>query len=57
MNDECPGCKRQCEPGERTWVHDAYGIPYMKVCDDCYGPVKHRISAWRLDPGYAGERL
>jgi len=57
VNDECPGCKRQCEPGERTWVHDAYGIPYMKVCDDCYGPVKHRISAWRLDPGYAGERL
>lgn len=38
-------------------VTDRYGIPYKLVCQECYPEVSRKISRWKHDVLYAGERL
>jgi hypothetical protein len=53
----CARCEKMFNRNELTWVTDSYNIPYKKVCDECYEKTEEEIRDWRLDEGYAGERL
>lgn len=44
MKQLCMNCKKEFERYELQWINDLYGIPYKKVCDDCYEEVNEQIS-------------
>lgn len=54
---ECPHCGELVTKDDLTWVHDRYGIPYKKVCWDCYGEVDNEINHYEYDYLDAGECL
>lgn len=39
----CGNCKKLFDRNDLTWINDNYGIPYKKVCDDCYSEVNEQI--------------
>jgi hypothetical protein len=53
----CGVCGKEVPSYDLLWVNDRYGIPYKKVCWDCYEKTQEEISHFVFDPGYAGERL
>lgn len=53
----CGVCSKELPASDLFWVYDRYGIPYKKVCDDCYKQTEKEISGFVFDPGYAGEQL
>lgn len=53
----CPECQETKLYGVFGWTHDRYGIPWKKVCDDCYESVLEKIGRFQFDEGDAGECL
>lgn len=53
----CGACGKELPSRDLIWVNDRYGIPYKKVCWDCYEQTEDEISRFEFDPSYAGERL
>lgn len=40
----CPECSKPVSSKwDLTWVKDLYGIPFKKVCMDCYDTVSDQI--------------
>lgn len=39
----CGNCKKFFDRNDLTWINDNYGIPYKKVCDECYDEVNDQI--------------
>ncbi len=56
-DDFCPECESSCDPWEKVWVNDRYGIPYRKVCFDCEDKVRAEIEDWVFDAEDADESL
>lgn len=36
-------CKEEYDRNDLTWINDNYGIPFKKVCDNCYHEVLEDI--------------
>lgn len=36
-------CHKEFDAVDLWWINDNYGIPYKKVCDDCYDEVEKYI--------------
>ena len=53
----CGACGKELPSRDLAWVNDRYGIPYKKVCWDCFEQTQDEISHFIFDPSYAGERL
>jgi len=53
----CSECKCTHPASDFAWTHDRYGIPWRKVCDDCYEKVEAQIAGWTFDAADAGESL
>ena len=54
----CPECQERKLYGVFGWTHDRFGIPWKKVCEDCFDKVEEEICArFEFDESYAGERL
>ncbi len=53
----CSECTVERPEDVFAWVHDRYGIPYRKVCDDCYEKVRVDILGWTFNQDDAGESL
>lgn len=51
---ECNVCRPEWQ---FAWTKDGYGIPYRKVCDDCYQDVQNYILGYTYDYLDAGESL
>lgn len=54
---ECPECHKKIDLMEKQWTYDRYGIPWKKVCPDCYDEVQERIDRYEYDFLDAGEYL
>lgn len=54
---ECAHCRREVDKRYLSWVNDRYGIPFKKVCDNCYDEVKESILEYVHDYMDAGEEL
>ena len=54
---ECPHCRELVLRDDLTWVNDRYGIPYKKVCMECYEEVDNEINHYEYDYLDAGEYL
>ena len=54
---QCPNCERIVASIDTLMVNDRYGIPYQRVCVDCYESTKQYIMEWEFDESYAGETL
>jgi ssDNA-binding Zn-finger/Zn-ribbon topoisomerase 1 len=54
---KCPHCRELVSEDDLTWVYDRYGIPYKKVCWDCYGEVGEEIGNYEYNYLDAGEYL
>lgn len=54
---ECSECRKAQPTQSFNWTKDRYGIPYRKVCDNCYDKVQDEIIGWMFDPDDAGESL
>lgn len=47
MKEKCPVCGNEFDPEEMWLTSDYHGIPYRKVCSDCYSKV--------MEEGYDGQ--
>lgn len=54
---ECPHCRELVSEDDLTWVHDRYGVPYKKVCWECYEEVDKEIGHYEYDYLDVGEHL
>lgn len=39
----CMECKKEYNRNELYWIKDNYGIPFKKVCEECYDDVEEYI--------------
>ena len=57
MLKECGECRVERPVSDFEWTHDRYGIPWRKVCGNCYEKVTAEIRGYVFDPDAAGEHL
>jgi len=52
---ECQGCKKTFDKNNLVWVNDSNGIPFKKVCSDCYDKTREELKQAEKENSWMGE--